>query len=125
MPPSPNWARSRWFERDWGHAGSVPVKPQPLTPRPGLWSPLSAHLGGLSGPPALVMFGAEDLGGIEPSEELLEMPTAIDLGAVDVLLFRGEAVVDPFALEAGAPLDAGPMQLTRVSVASTAGAAAA
>ncbi len=53
------------------------------------------------------------------------MPAAIDLGARDVLLSRGGPVVDPFALEAVAPLDAGPMQLTRVSVESTAGTAAA
>ncbi|MDA8330761.1 MAG: hypothetical protein M0027_06060 [Candidatus Dormibacteraeota bacterium] len=71
------------------------------------------------------MLSAEDLGGIEFSEELLEMPAAIDLGARDVLLSRGGPVVDPFALEAVAPLDAGPMQLTRVSVESTAGTAAA
>ncbi|MHB1894330.1 MAG: dihydroorotate dehydrogenase-like protein, partial [Candidatus Dormibacteria bacterium] len=45
----------------------------------GLLAPLSAHLGGLSGPPALVVFSAEDLGGIEFSEELLEMPAAVEL----------------------------------------------
>ena len=71
------------------------------------------------------MFGAEDLGGVEFSEELFEMTAAIDLRAVDVLLFRGEPAVDPFALEAAAPLDVRPVELTRVSVAGTAGTAAA
>ena len=51
-------------------------------------NPLSAHLRGLSGPPPLVMFGAKDLGGIEFSEEFLEMPTAVHLRPVELDLFR-------------------------------------
>lgn len=52
------------------------------------FDPLSAHLRGLSAPPALLVFSAEDLGGIEFGEELLEMPAAVDLRPVALDLFR-------------------------------------